>query len=68
VLRVNPTEDQLHLLKPFRNRPGFDFWNEPHKYGDNLDIMVSPEEQTPFLAFLKDNEIGFMVLNENVQT
>jgi hypothetical protein len=68
VLRFNPTADQLQLLNAFRSRPGFDFWNEPHKHGEKLDIMVSPGEQPPFLTFLRDNKIGFTVLNENIQT
>ncbi|PNF26577.1 hypothetical protein B7P43_G13052 [Cryptotermes secundus] len=68
VLRFNPTESQLRLLEKYRNSPGFDFWKEPRKYGDNLDIMVSPDRQLPFLSFLKDNNITFKVINDNVQT
>jgi hypothetical protein len=68
VLRFTPTEGQLKLLKNFSNRPGFDFWNEPRKLGGNLDIMVSPEQQPVFLAYLKLHGIRFNILNENVQT
>jgi hypothetical protein len=67
-LRFNPTEEQLKLLNNFSNRPGFDFWNEPRKYGGNLDIMVSPAQLPSFLAYLKENHVSFTVLNENVQT
>ncbi|GFG39900.1 hypothetical protein Cfor_09069, partial [Coptotermes formosanus] len=68
VLRFNPTGDQLKLLKHFSNSPGFDFWNEPRRYGGNLDIMVSPAQLPFFLTYLKQNSISFTVLNENVQT
>nr|AEI58636.1 carboxypeptidase [Eupolyphaga sinensis] len=68
VLRVNPTDDQLALLMQFKNRPGFSFRNEPRRTGANLDVMVSPEQHAAFLSFLKEKNIGFHVLFDNIQT
>jgi hypothetical protein len=68
VLRLNPTEAQWKLLQKLRNRPGFDFWQEPRRAGGNLDIMVSPEKFPSFLAFLYVTRVSYTVLNQNVQT
>jgi hypothetical protein len=67
VLRLVPSEDQWKVLRQFRERPGFDFWQEPRKPGGNLDIMVSPEKLPSFLSFLHTTHISYTVRNENVQ-
>ncbi|PSN39517.1 Zinc carboxypeptidase A 1 [Blattella germanica] len=67
VLRFHPNEDQLNLLRQFENAPGFDFWNDVHRIGDFLDIMVAPEQQAHFLKFLEDQNISYNILHNNVQ-
>jgi hypothetical protein len=68
VLRLNPTQEQWKLLQRFRNRPGFDFWQEPRRPGGNLDIMVSPNKLPSFLAYLHATRVSYNIINQNVQT
>jgi hypothetical protein len=67
VLRINPTEEPWKLLEKLRDRPGFDFWQEPRRHGGNLDIMVSPEKLPSFLAYLYLTHTSYKVRIENVQ-
>ncbi|XP_069671096.1 carboxypeptidase B-like [Periplaneta americana] len=67
VFRCTPCLGQLELLQQFEHVPGFDFWNEPHRAGDYLDVMVSPEQQPNFLAFLSKIKVNYTVTFENVQ-
>ncbi|XP_069671105.1 carboxypeptidase B-like [Periplaneta americana] len=68
VYRLTPTANQFALLKVYRNLPGFEFWNEPHKVGAYLDMMVSPSQQSHFLDFLEEQKMHHTVLFENLQT
>nr|CAD7196847.1 unnamed protein product [Timema douglasi] len=71
VYKVFPTESQAGLLKTFRDLEGYDFWGSYHNVStgiQELDLMVTPEQQEYFVKFLKDKNIEYSPLVEDLET
>nr|CAD7266361.1 unnamed protein product [Timema shepardi] len=71
VYKVFPTEYQAGLLKTFHDLEGYDFWGSYHNVStgiQELDLMVTPEQQEYFVKFLKDKNIEYSTLVEDLET
>nr|CAD7425781.1 unnamed protein product [Timema monikensis] len=71
VYKVFPTESQAGLLKTFHDLEGYDFWGSYHNVStgiQELDLMVTPEQQEYFVKFLKEKNIEYSTLVEDLET
>ncbi|XP_067015678.2 carboxypeptidase B [Anabrus simplex] len=67
VFHVLPTEEQLSLLDPFQNHPGYDFWSRSRHAGHPVDIMVSPTYVDIFEEYLVRNKMTYQIIIHDVQ-
>nr|CAD7411417.1 unnamed protein product [Timema poppensis] len=71
VYKIFPTDSQAGLLKIFHDLEGYDFWGSYHNVStgiQELDLMVTPEQQEYFVKFLKDKNIEYSTLVEDLET
>ncbi|CAG2065903.1 unnamed protein product, partial [Timema podura] len=71
VYKVFPTGSQAGLLKTFHDLEGYDFWGSYHNVSTGIqefDLMVTPEQQEYFVKFLKEKNIEYSTLVEDLET
>ncbi|CAG2067260.1 unnamed protein product, partial [Timema podura] len=71
VYKVFPTNSQAGLLKTFHDLEGYDFWGSYHNVSTGIqefDLMVTPEQQEYFVKFLKEKNIEYSTLVEDLET
>ncbi|GAB0094436.1 zinc carboxypeptidase-like [Sergentomyia squamirostris] len=61
-------DDQLKILRNLRTGPSsYEFFDEPHKVGQDMDIVVPPSLQSEFESILKDKEFAAKLMVNNFQ-
>ena len=67
VLRTQPL-NKVHaeILRDLRNEDVFDFWQDPN-VGRSADVLASPELLPMLEQFLRENNIQFSVMIDNLE-
>ncbi|KAB0796841.1 hypothetical protein PPYR_10902 [Photinus pyralis] len=69
VYSVKPANDtQIKMLGILENTEKLDFWSRLGYRSKTVDIMAAPTEQKELTAYLKNNNIQYEVLIDNVET
>nr|CAD7425782.1 unnamed protein product [Timema monikensis] len=68
VYKVFPTESQAELLKTFHDLEGYDFWGSYHNVSTGIQELDLNEQQEYFVKFLKDKNIEYSTLVEDLET
>ena len=67
VLRTQPlNEAHAEILRDLRNEDVFDFWQDPN-VGRSADVLASPELLPMLEQFLRENNIQFSVMIDNLE-
>ncbi|CAG9565668.1 unnamed protein product [Danaus chrysippus] len=65
---MNPQDnDQLEFLKQLQNSEGLDFWSQPTRVGDHINVIAAPQRKDEFEHSLKKRNIYHDVLLNNLQ-
>lgn len=68
VWSVTPRSvDQGKLLLQWEENESIDFWEQISRTGQSSRIMAAPDIQLQFENFLKDNDINYELIIENVE-
>ena len=62
----NLTEAKSKHLRKYGIEKNFDFWKGPAT-GEEADILVAPTDLKTLKSWLQNQDIGFSVLNKNIQ-
>merc|ERR1719210_2477562 len=67
VLKTQPlNEAHAEILRDLRNEDVFDFWQDPN-VGRSADVLASPELLPMLEQFLRENNIQFSVMIDNLE-
>ncbi|XP_023242808.1 uncharacterized protein LOC111640950 [Centruroides sculpturatus] len=68
VLRITPlTEGHVRLLVKFEEDLELDFWTKPSSINKSFDVMIPPEKINRMINILRENDINFYTLNDDIQ-